>query len=178
MVNAYYPKSIAEVITFLSEPGKKKIVCGGTDVMVRWKMETSVSNEKPVMVFINQIKELQSITETEDFLRIGSGCIYSDILKNNLVPEILRSAVRQIASPAIRNAGTIAGNICNASPAGDTLPVLYLLDAVIIKKGTDTEGNLYEKKVPVSDFIQGIRKIDLTEKELVTAIELPKKKLY
>jgi xanthine dehydrogenase FAD-binding subunit len=173
--NAYYPRTVDEAAGILFQKDEKKIICGGTDVMVRWKMENSKRGQKPALVFVNQIQEIQKITDTTTVLSIGAGTVYADILRDMRVPELLRQAVGQIASPAIRNAGTVAGNICNASPAGDTLPVLYLLDAQIVKISLDSSGKRCEKRMPVSDFILGVRKTALDTGEMVTAIELPKK---
>ena len=81
--------------------------------------------------------------------------------------------MQEIASPAIRNVGTLAGNICNASPAGDTLPLLYVLDAILVMGSLDEQGKLRTRRLGIEAFIQGVRRIALRPSEMVLAIEIP-----
>ena len=166
MVNAYYPKTIKEALQIRKQSSDSMVVAGGSDVMV-------IKKDAEDVIFSNQIEELQSISKKKDRLRIGAGTTYVNLIAHQDVPEILKKAMRKIASPAIRNIGTVAGNVCNASPAGDTLPVLYALDAMIIKASLDECGEIKETALPIQEFIQGIRKINLEKDEIVTAIELP-----
>lgn len=169
MVNAFYPETLKDALKVRKETaGKSLIICGGSDVMVVHKRAENV-------IFINQIKELQQVTFENGALSIGAGAVYSNLLKNESIPSILKDAVSQIASPAIRNVGTVAGNICNASPAGDTLPVLYALNAKVIVASLNDENEICKKEVPVQDFILGIRKIALKDDEIVCAINIEEK---
>ncbi|MCR5763333.1 MAG: FAD binding domain-containing protein [Treponema sp.] len=164
MVNAYYPKTLQEALLVRKETaGKSLIICGGSDVMVVRKTAENV-------IFINQIAEIQKVEVNDGFLRIGAGVVYSDLLKNDLIPSILKEAISQIASPAIRNVGTIGGNICNASPAGDSLPVLYSLNAKVETASLNEDGNVVLHQIPIQEFILGIRKIALKDHEIVSSI--------
>ena len=171
MVTGHYPKSLKEALALLEEHPGALLISGGTDVMV-------VRKEAEHVIFLNQIEELKQMEEGEEsasgksILRIGAGVAYVHMLDHPLIPKVLKQAISGIASPAIRNIGTMAGNICNASPAGDTLPVLYALDAKVVIQGNEA-GKMYTREVPIEAFIQGIRKIALKPTELVSAIEIP-----
>ena len=171
MVTGHYPTSLKEALALLEKHQGALLISGGTDVMV-------VKKEAEHVIFLNQIEELKHVEEAKEaahgksILRIGAGVTYAHMLSHPLIPKVLKQAVLGIASPAIRNIGTMAGNICNASPAGDTLPVLYALDAKVIIHGNEA-GKMNTRKVPIEAFIQGIRKIDLKPTELVAAIEIP-----
>ena len=135
---------------------------GGTDWMVNRR-------DNAPLLFINYIPELRVLRQTEDGLFIGACCTYAQLLESPIIPELLRLSVREVASPAIRNLGTLGGNICNASPAGDTLPALYVLDARV--RLASVRGR---REILLADFIRGVRKIDLAPDELLEAIILPK----
>ncbi|WP_058484969.1 FAD binding domain-containing protein [Defluviitalea phaphyphila] len=167
MVKGYYPKTINEVLEILSMEEEHMLICGGSDLMVTKKFAQN-------MIFINQIEELKEIKEDSNKIYIGAGCVYKEMIDNEIIPEVLREAIKHIASPAIRNIASIGGNICNASPAGDTLPVLYAMDAIIVKAFINKDGNLYITRVPICDFILGVRKIALEKNEMVIAIEIDK----
>lgn len=166
MVKGFYPATVSEALVIRREYPDSLLVSGGSDVMV-------VKKTAPGVLFLNQIQEIKEVVRTEEVLRIGAGSTYAELLAKEEVPEVLKQAMRKIASPAIRNVGTVAGNICNASPAGDTLPVLYAMDAVVVKACLGDNGVVKESRVPIQEFILGIRKIALQPQEIVTAIEIP-----
>lgn len=166
MVTGYYPTTQKEALEEKSMYPDALLISGGTDAMV-------VKKKAEHIIFLNNVKDMQSVEENSKSILIGAGCCYTDLIANPIVPEMLKKAMRNIASPAIRSAGTLAGNICNASPAGDTLPVLYALNASVMIASWQN-GSVVNRKVLVKDFILGIRKIDLKENELVVAIEIPK----
>lgn len=169
MVDGYLPKDLKEALEILNEKNAT-IYAGGTDLMVRNKNATSLlpkfNND---LLYIGSLKELKEIEDSGDSLEIGAACTLSSLLRVEEVPEVLKEAIRQIASPAIRNMGTIGGNICNASPAGDTLPILYALDTRLrlINKNSMREVN-------IKDFILGPRKILLEKNEILKSILIPK----
>jgi xanthine dehydrogenase FAD-binding subunit len=169
MVEGYFPSTFEEALEILSE--KDVIIyAGGTDLMVRNKNATSLlpsfNND---LLYIGNLKELKEIKESTDNLEIGATCSLSSLLREKEIPEILKEAIRQIASPAIRNMATLGGNICNASPAGDTLPVLYGLDAKL--KLTSENSS---REVNINDFILGPRKTLLEKNEILESIIIPK----
>ena len=169
MVDGYLPKDLGEALKILSEKDVT-VYAGGTDLMVRNKNVTSLlpkfNND---LLYIGNLRELKEIKESADKLEIGAVCTLSTLLRINGIPEVLKESIRQIASPAIRNIGTIGGNICNASPAGDTLPVLYALDAKL--KLTSENSS---REVGINDFILGPRRIFLEKHEILESIIIPK----
>jgi xanthine dehydrogenase FAD-binding subunit len=163
MVEGFYPESLEEAVQLKFDNKEAYLYAGGTDWMVRHAPCNKV-------LFLNKITELKEVKEDDTFIYIGSGCTYMELLQNTIIPEILKKAMRGIAAPAIRNIGTIGGNICNASPAGDTLPVLYALEATVVL--AEHNG---ERILPIRDFILGIRKLDLKNTEILKQIQIPKK---
>jgi CO/xanthine dehydrogenase FAD-binding subunit len=145
------------------------IIAGGTDVMVLHKSRRGVPPkfEKPI-VFIDHLSELKNVYQTNKDLHIGACCTYTELLEHPLIPTPIKSAIKTIAAPAIRNRGTLGGNICNASPAGDMLPLLYIYNAKVLLRSVN--GN---RLVAISDFIQGPRRIQRYSNEIVTEIILP-----
>ncbi|MEA4972143.1 MAG: FAD binding domain-containing protein [Candidatus Metalachnospira sp.] len=161
----YYPKTLDEALKLLNQKKGATIFAGGTDLMVQKKFAQDV-------IFINQIEELESISKDADNLYLGAKCTYIQLIYAD-IPEIMKEVFSQIASPAIRNRGTIGGNICNASPAGDSLPMWYAMDAVLKLESLDEEGKRQERLLPIRDFIKGIRKIDRKDNEILTQVILP-----
>ena len=98
-------------------------------------------------------------------LHIGSCVTLAEIIDFKETPELLRQAVLSIAAPGIRNAATLIGNICNASPAADSLPALYVLNGEI----TCSDGKA-ERRIPLQDFITGPGKTVLRSDELVLSV--------
>lgn len=169
-VEGYLPKTINGALQIL---GSEDVIvyAGGTDLMVRYKNETSLLPKfDKNLLYIGQIEELQKMHENEDEIIIGSGCTLASLIREEIIPEVLKKALRGAASPAIRNMGTIGGNICNASPAGDTLPVLYALNS---KCRIVSESS--QRIINIEDFIYGPRKTALEKNEILESIIIPKK---
>ncbi|MEC1525324.1 FAD binding domain-containing protein [Neobacillus niacini] len=145
------------------------IIAGGTDVMVLYKSRRGVPPKitKPI-VFIDHLNELKQVYKKGKDLHIGACCTYSDLLNDPLIPTPLKNAIKTIAAPAIRNRGTLGGNICNASPAGDTLPLLYVYNAKLVLRSVSGV-----RIVAISDFIQGVRRVDRKSNEILAEIILP-----
>ncbi|MFU2016151.1 molybdopterin dehydrogenase [Peribacillus butanolivorans] len=145
------------------------IIAGGTDVMVLHKSRRGVPPKIPKpIVFINHLSELKQVYQHHKDLHIGACCTYSELLENPLIPFALKNAIKTIAAPAIRNRGTLGGNICNASPAGDMLPLLYVYNAKLLLRSVNGD-----RMVAISDFIQGPRRVQRFHNEIVTEIILP-----
>ncbi|MGG3471382.1 FAD binding domain-containing protein [Neobacillus pocheonensis] len=145
------------------------IIAGGTDVMVLHKSRRGVPPKipKPV-VFIDHLTELKQIYRNHKDLHIGACTTYSDLLEHPLIPIPLKNAIKTIAAPAIRNRGTLGGNICNASPAGDTLPLLYVYNAKLLLRSVTGD-----RIVAIHDFIQGPRRVQRNHNEILAEIILP-----
>ena len=170
MVKSYIAKTLSEALEILSLDSCQ-IVAGGTDMMIQNRSHKGLPvGYKNDVVYVNLINELSFIREDESWIHIGATTRLEDILNHDLTPIILKKIIHEMASPAIRHTATLAGNIANASPAGDSLVGLYALDAVI-----KVESLNHSRMVPINDFILGVRKIDLMPNEMITAVMIPKK---
>ncbi|MCY4497959.1 MAG: molybdopterin-dependent oxidoreductase [Rhodospirillaceae bacterium] len=120
---------------------------------------------------ITAIAELQGIAEADDHIRIGATTTWSDVIAADLPPSFrgLQLAAREVGGMQVQNAGTVCGNVCNASPAADGVPPLLTLDAVVeIASAYD------ERRVALAEFITGNRQTALSPGELVTGLCIPK----
>ena len=135
---------------------------GGTDLMVE-------SAEDVDYLFLNNIAEMKNITEDDKYIRFGASCTVTDILKNPLSPAILKDACAEFAAPAIRNAGTIGGNISNGSPKADTALIFMVTDAKLRLASADSE-----RILPIADFYLGRKKTALAPDELLVEVLVPK----
>lgn len=169
MVEGYSPNTLEEALKILDE--KELIIySGGTDLMVRNKNITSLLPKfNKDLLYIGNLNELKEIKEYDNNIEIGAACTLSALLRIESIPEVLKEAIRNIASPAIRNMATIGGNICNASPAGDTLPILYALEAKLKLVSVNSS-----REVNINDFILGPGKIILNNNEILESVLIEK----
>ena len=129
---------------------------------------------KPVtadILDVTCLTSLRGITQAPDHSRIGATATWTDLIHAPL-PNYFRGlklAAREVGGVQIQNAGTIAGNICNASPAADGVPALLALEAEVELASLDNT-----RRIPLADFILGNRKTQLAANELLTAIIVPK----
>ncbi len=164
MVNTNTPKTLPEALRLLAaEPCTP--YAGGTELMVP---------EHPTghFLFLHKLPELRGIEKTQSGLRVGACCSYAELLESPLTPALLKQAIEQIAAPGIRGLGTMGGNVCNASPAGDTLPILYLYNAQTLLAGLTPSGEVTYRRLPIAEFIKGVRKTALAKGELLVALEM------
>ena len=166
------PNSLREALAILSERGKSlKVIAGGTDLMVLMNAHQLDGEE---FLDIWGIEELRGIWDEGDHLKIGALTTYTDLIKSPLIQRhvpVLVEASRTVGAVQIQNRGTIGGNVVNASPAGDTLPVLAAFDARI-----EIESARGVRVVPFNEFYTGYRKTMLAPDELVLSIVVPKLK--
>lgn len=168
MVNEIIPSTKKDILDYINEH-ETYIIAGGTDLMVQhknWANLPALFNKDIVYIF--NVTELNYIKELDHNLHIGTCTPVSDILKHEKCPKSLQEAIGIMASPGIRNMATLGGNIVNASPAGDTLPVLYMLDALIKIESLDSS-----RIVPINEVITGPRKTILKSSEMITEIIIP-----
>jgi CO/xanthine dehydrogenase FAD-binding subunit len=164
------PPSLQDVVALLAkEPGTWLPIAGGTDVMVLYAAGKLFSHK---LVSIWGLPELQSIEVMPTEIRIGAGCTYTDIRMHKVIfdefPMLVRSAA-WTGGIANQNRGTLGGNIANASPAGDSLPVLLAYDAELIL--VSARG---ERRIPYGNFHTGYKRNLLAPDELIRAICFPR----
>jgi len=161
-------KTLDEALVLLNE-GDYKLLAGGTDLMIQNRAwSNTLPKFKKDTLLIYNIEELKYIKEEEGFINIGSGMTLEDLKNHPLTPSLLVEALGIMASPAIRNMATIGGNIGNASPAGDSLPVLYILNALVVVESVENT-----RIVPISDFITGPGKKAIQNNEMIVEIKIP-----
>jgi CO/xanthine dehydrogenase FAD-binding subunit len=163
------PKTLDEALELLAEYGDRAVVlAGGTDVGV----DLNLGKSNPdVLVYIGHLSELNYIKEEGGALRIGALATHADIASSPLVMEkagVLAEAAATIGGPAIRNAGTVGGNIVNASPASDAATPLLAMGASV--KLVSAKG---ERTLPLADFFVGPGWTAIAPGELVAEISIP-----
>ena len=168
MVKHHIPSTLQEALKVLNTRDCY-IMAGGTDLMVMKHLRSGVlPNFDKDICYIANLKELQYIYEDEQGVHIGAGTKFVDIQRNVMVPDLLKQIIEELASPNIRNMATMAGNIANASPAGDSIVGLYLLDAQL--ELVSVNGS---HMMPIEEFILGVRKIKREPNELIKEIFIP-----
>ncbi|MFN7145655.1 MAG: FAD binding domain-containing protein, partial [Myxococcota bacterium] len=139
------------------------VLAGGTDLMVFLELGAV----KPTAVIdLWACRELRGVSA--DGRTLGALTTWSDVARHPALPEALRDCARTVGAPQIQNRGTVGGNIVNASPAGDSLPMWLALDAVF--ELASVRGT---RHVPAADFFLGYRKTALAPDELLTRVHLP-----
>ena len=163
------PKTLDEALSLLDNYKDKsaRILAGGTDLLVKMK---TINLKTDYLINIKNIPELNFI-DTADGLKIGAAVPLSHIERIEKVKErypALYEGIKSMAAIAVRNMGTIAGNICNASPAADTVPPLIAYGAevkLVSKRG--------ERTVLVEEFVTGVGKTVIGTDELITQVNIP-----
>jgi CO/xanthine dehydrogenase FAD-binding subunit len=160
------PKTLDEaVLALAAEPAQ--VLSGGTDFY-------PALGDRPVrgsVVDVSGLGELRGVTTEADRIRIGGLTTWSEIIRAPLPRcfDALKAAAREVGSVQIQNRGTVAGNLCNASPAADGVPPLLALDAeveLVSKTGA--------RRMPLAEFIVGNRKTQRRADELLTAVMVPR----
>src|SRR5437016_9950900 len=160
------PRNLADAVhIYRTTPGCRPLA-GGTDLMVMLHART-LRPEPEALLDLWPLNELKGVRCTGDMLEIAAAEPYTGIIASLDVQQhlpALAAAARTIGAAQIQNRGTLGGNLANASPAGDTLPVLLAYDAVVV---TD------RRSIPIDRFFTGYRKTALQADELITAVRFP-----
>lgn len=159
------PKTLDEALQALSGHGAR-ILAGGTDVF------PALGEAQPgPLLDISAVAELAGIAEEEGAIRIGARATWSELLRHPLPPgfDALKAAAREVGSVQIQNLGTVAGNLCNASPAADGVPPLLVLDAEV-----ELASAAGRRRLPLASFITGNRRTERRADEMVTAVLVPR----
>ena len=150
--------------------GNPTILAGGTDYYPA-HVGTPLSED---ILDISAIRGLRGISEGADHWRIGATTTWTDLIEAELPPlfDGLKLAAREIGGVQIQNRGTVAGNLCNASPAADGIPPLLALDAHVEVARSDAAS----RRIALEQFVVGSRRTALRQGELATAVIVPKPK--
>lgn len=163
------PQTLREALAFSSANPNAQIIQGGTDLMV----EINFNHRKPTDVLaLRRVTEIRnySISSDRSKIMIGAGLPYQQMEHGEIAQLLpaLAQAARTVGSPQIRAAGSIGGNLGTCSPAGDALPVLSALDAVINLRSETTS-----RDIAVHDFMVGVKRNSRLPGELIVSATLP-----
>jgi CO/xanthine dehydrogenase FAD-binding subunit len=162
------PRTLKEAFAILTTAPHRPIA-GGTDVMVQITGEIGPAPDR--MIDLWRLDELRGIALDGGALTLGALTTYTEIRRSAICREhvpALVDAAATIGAAQIQNRGTLGGNVANASPAGDTLPVLLATDAEIVVGGARGE-----RTIPVTEFWVAYRKTALAPDELVLRVRIP-----
>jgi len=161
------PLRLQEALSLRKQFPKAIVVNGATDVALRQNKRNEIIEE---IIDISDLKELKGFKFDDHQYIIGAGSTIEH-LRGFSVNEIpaLASMLSRFGSLQIRNLASIGGNICSASPIGDSLPVLFVLQARVVLQSIDMQ-----RELAIADFISGYRKTELKPDELLTQIIIPK----
>lgn len=159
------PRALTRALSLLEEPGAV-VLCGGTD----FYPERLYQPRRELVVDVSRVEGLVGIERTADGWRFGAATTWAEVRDAALGPAFdgLREAARQVGATQIQNAGTVGGNLCTASPAGDGVPPLLTLQARV-----ELQSARGVRVLPLEEFITGYRSTALAPGELVTAILMP-----
>ena len=161
------PSSLEQALDRLAAGGWT-VVAGCTDYYCRPDARPLADD----VLDLTGLGEVRGIDETAEQVRIGALTTWSELAAATLPPQFdaLREAARQIGGVQIQNAGSLGGNLCNASPAADGVPPLLILDASV-----ELRSQAGTRVLPLGDFIVGNRRTVLRPDELLTAVTVPKR---
>lgn len=177
MRRLYRPETLDEALKLLSQ-GRGHPLAGGTDVYPAvaqgqaWAVDAPANLGGEDLIDIAKLSELRGTRETATSYEFGAGTTWTEVIDAGLPAcfDGLKLAAREVGGRQIQNQGTLAGNLCNASPAADGVPVLLTLNAAVhlqsLAGGT--------RELPLEAFITGVRETARRPEELVTAIVVPK----
>ncbi len=163
----FAPTSVAELAAFLVENPEATILAGGTDLGL---LITKGHRDLETVAYIGKIAALRMVRDEKNHLEIGAAVTYADAhAALAAVHPDFGELVRRLGAAQIRAAGTLAGNIANGSPIGDSMPPLLALDAsVFLQQGKNI------REVKLAEFYTGYRKSVLRPGEFIRAIRVPK----
>lgn len=163
------PRSLPETLALLGAEPTARLLAGGTDLLVGVRKGTV---RPPLIIDLKRVAELEGgITRRHRVIRIGAGTVLTELIEDRRVQSAypaLVAAARVVGSIQIRNRATLVGNLCNASPAADTVPPLLVLGALL-----ELAGPTGHRRVSLADFLVGPGRTALVPGEVVLAVELP-----
>ncbi len=169
MAKVILPADMGQLWEAMEAHPEARLYAGGTDLLVRLRAQ---AGPPPALVCLERLEELRIIEERGGELFLGAGATHAQILEHPKVRgrlPVLARALASLGSPQVRNMGTLGGNLVTASPAGDSLPPLYVLGAevqLISRKAG--------RRLPITEFIKGPGRVDLNPGEVVAGVCLPK----
>jgi xanthine dehydrogenase FAD-binding subunit len=165
-IDVFSPKRLTDALDLIEQhKAQIKIVAGGSDIIVQ--LRDGVIKPKKLLNIL-QVRQLRYIRKTNGIVHIGSLSTYSDIINCEHVKKhawTLADAAKQIGATQLQNTATIGGNLGNASPAGDSMPPLYALNAVVV-----TRSKSDRREIPIEKFFPAYRRTALNPDELIEEV--------
>lgn len=170
----FSPDRLEDALALADRHPDARLIAGGTDLLVRLRREPCAAP----LVSLERVVALQGIEEVDEdgVLAIGATTRIAELMRSPLLADrapLLQRAASDFAAPAVRNMATIGGNLCTASPAGDSLPPLYALGAQV-----EVVSLAGRRRVPIADFILGPGRTALARGEIVTRVLLPSREPF
>ena len=166
------PETIEEAAQLVSD-GNATMFAGGTDLMLQTSSGTK--QFEPLLMNLRRIPALRGVAESDGFIRIGALTTVTDVLEDEMLAaevSILPSVADRFACGQVRNSATVGGNICNASPAGDMIVPLMLLDSEV-ELASWEKNELQHRTLPLEAFFVGPGETVIRPNEILTAVSFP-----
>ncbi|HEY6061020.1 MAG TPA: FAD binding domain-containing protein [Gemmatimonadales bacterium] len=165
------PESRGQALALLAATPDAVPMAGGTDLLVHWPTRTAEHDR--TYLDLSPLRDLEGVRWEEGALVLGGLATYWDVIRDARVVQelpLLVEAARQVGAVQIQARGTWAGNIVNASPAADGVPVLMAYDAVVVLESVRGRA-----EVPLAEFYRGYKQMRRAADELVVAIRIPRR---
>ncbi len=169
-IEYYKFENLSEALSYLRNNPDSKIIAGGTDLIIQLRSK-KINARK--LLDISRINELKYIQDGSEYFRIGALVTIEELKKSKVIKDYaqpLWRAVNNFAVWQVRNTATIGGNICNASPAADTVPPLIVLEAKLKLQNIERV-----REVKIEEFFKGPGETIIERDEILTEIVIPKK---
>lgn len=167
-MEVFFPRTLAELWPLKAANPESAVMAGGTDLLVRLR---KTGERPPAIIALERLAELRRMSIEGGGLRIGAAVTIGELAASEIVRDALPAlwqAAAALGSPPVRHGATVGGNVCTASPAGDTLPPLYVYGAAVAVAGAAGC-----RRLPIGDFILGPGRTSLAPGEIVTDIIVP-----
>jgi carbon-monoxide dehydrogenase medium subunit len=165
----FRPTALKELLDFKAREGSRaRILDGGSNVLV-YINEGSIAGG--TLVDVKSLDAMKGIQVRDGRLEIGAGELIADIMESSVIKKkvpFLRDVLQKFANPLVRNMATLAGNIADSSPIGDTIPPLLVLGAQVV--AASTQG---ERVIPLEEFFTGPGQNVLKEEEVILKVQFP-----
>lgn len=164
----FFPRTLPELWSLMAEYPTGAVLAGGTDLLVKLR---KTGDRPPALFALERLAELRQIAVQGGELHIGAAVTISELVASDIVRKDLPAlwqAAAALGSPPVRHSATVGGNVCTASPAGDTLAPLYAYGATVTISGIAGRRSL-----AIGDFIAGPGRTALAPGEIATGIVVP-----
>jgi CO/xanthine dehydrogenase FAD-binding subunit len=169
MIKNIRPDTYEELLNYIDQEDLY-VFAGGTDLMVRKRQWQGAERrfDKPI-IYVSHLEALKGIQAFDDRYEIGACTTQNEVACSELLPDYIKGPISKMATPSIRNLATIGGNVVNDASVGDSIPLLFALDADLVL--TSVKG---QRIIKIEEFILGKYKTALAPNELLEKIIIPR----